>query len=227
MGIDQAELPAGLGWGRAFNIPFSLGVIHLVAGSWGDGVGGSQRGAWAAMGLVAGTQNLKMQLLPMGMEVCPYFNDQLKWVHWWCSGKESAYQCRRHRDMCLIPELGRSPGVGNGNLLQYSCLENSMDRRAWWTKSMGSQRIGHNWAHQCVQCEYTNIHLRNIISIKIYFKISFLNLIFKFPYQEPHGRNYYSIKILSFTSIKHLVGQKVGSGFFPPYDVTEKLKQTF
>ena len=32
----------------------------------------------------------------------------------------------------LISELGRSPGVGNGNQLQYSCLENSMDRGAWW-----------------------------------------------------------------------------------------------
>ena len=31
----------------------------------------------------------------------------------------------------LIPELGRSPEEGNGNLLQYSCLENSMDRGAW------------------------------------------------------------------------------------------------
>ena len=31
------------------------------------------------------------------------------------------------RDSGLIPELGRSPGVGNGNLLQNSCLENSMD----------------------------------------------------------------------------------------------------
>ena len=30
-----------------------------------------------------------------------------------------------------IPGLGRSPGVGNGNLLQYSCLENSMDRGVW------------------------------------------------------------------------------------------------
>ena len=30
-----------------------------------------------------------------------------------------------------IPGLGRSPGEGNGNLLQYSCLENSMDRGAW------------------------------------------------------------------------------------------------
>ena len=34
------------------------------------------------------------------------------------------------RDLSLIPELERSPGVGNGNLLQYSCLENSMDRGA-------------------------------------------------------------------------------------------------
>ena len=32
----------------------------------------------------------------------------------------------------LIPGLGRSPGEGNGNPLQYSCLENSMDGRAWW-----------------------------------------------------------------------------------------------
>ena len=32
------------------------------------------------------------------------------------------------RDMGLIPGLGRSPGVGSGNLLQYSCLENPMDR---------------------------------------------------------------------------------------------------
>ena len=35
------------------------------------------------------------------------------------------------RDMGSIPGLGRSPGEGNGNPLQYSCLENPMDRRAW------------------------------------------------------------------------------------------------
>ena len=35
-------------------------------------------------------------------------------------------------DSGLIPELGRSPGEGNGNPLQYSCLENPMDRGAWW-----------------------------------------------------------------------------------------------
>ena len=35
------------------------------------------------------------------------------------------------RDLSLIPGLGRSPGVGNGNILQYSYLENSKDRGAW------------------------------------------------------------------------------------------------
>ena len=34
-------------------------------------------------------------------------------------------------DSGLIPDLGRFPGGGNGNLLQYSCLENPMDRGAW------------------------------------------------------------------------------------------------
>ena len=34
-------------------------------------------------------------------------------------------------DMGSIPGLGRSPGEGNGNLLQYSCLRNPMDREAW------------------------------------------------------------------------------------------------
>ena len=36
------------------------------------------------------------------------------------------------RDACSIPGLGRSPGGGHGNLLQYSSLENPMDRGAWW-----------------------------------------------------------------------------------------------
>ena len=47
----------------------------------------------------------------------------------WLSGKEPAGDAR---DMGSIPGLGRSLGVGNGNKLQYSCLENSMDRGACW-----------------------------------------------------------------------------------------------
>ena len=41
------------------------------------------------------------------------------------------------RDMGLILGLGRSPGGGNGNPLQYSCLENFMDRGAWWATVHG------------------------------------------------------------------------------------------
>ena len=40
-------------------------------------------------------------------------------------------------DTGLIPGLGRAPGEGNGNPLQYSCLENSMDRGAWWAIVQG------------------------------------------------------------------------------------------
>ena len=47
-------------------------------------------------------------------------------------GKDSACQCRLGiKDTSWIPGLGRSPGGGNGNPLQYSCLENPMDRGAW------------------------------------------------------------------------------------------------
>ena len=41
------------------------------------------------------------------------------------------------RDMDLIPGLGRFPGIRNGNLLQYSCFENSTDRGAWWVTVHG------------------------------------------------------------------------------------------
>ena len=41
-----------------------------------------------------------------------------------------------------IPGLGRSPGVRNGNPLQYSCLENSMDRGTWWATVYGVAKNG-------------------------------------------------------------------------------------
>ena len=40
-------------------------------------------------------------------------------------------------DMGSIPGLGRSPGEGNGNPLQYSCLGNPTDREAWWATAHG------------------------------------------------------------------------------------------
>jgi len=56
-------------------------------------------------------------------------------------GKESVCNAG---DRASIPGLERSPGEGNGNPLQYSCLENSMYSGAWWAQSMGSQRVRHN-----------------------------------------------------------------------------------
>ena len=50
------------------------------------------------------------------------------------------------RDMGSIPGSGRSPGVGNGNPLQYSCLVNPMDRGAWWGYSPWGCRVGPDWA---------------------------------------------------------------------------------
>ena len=47
-------------------------------------------------------------------------------------------------DVGIIPESGRSLGEGNGNLFQYSCLENPMDRGAGGLQSRGSQRVRYN-----------------------------------------------------------------------------------
>ena len=56
-------------------------------------------------------------------------------------GKESACSAR---DPCLIPGWGRSPGEGNDKPLQYSCLENPMDRGAWRATAHGVARVGHD-----------------------------------------------------------------------------------
>ena len=47
-------------------------------------------------------------------------------------------------DLLSIPGSGRSPGEGNGNPLQYSCLENLMDRGAWQATVNGVSRVGHD-----------------------------------------------------------------------------------
>ena len=59
------------------------------------------------------------------------------------------------RDASLTPALGRSTGGGNDNPLQYSYLENPMDRGAWWaTQSIGSQRVGQDWSKLACRPSY-------------------------------------------------------------------------
>ena len=62
----------------------------------------------------------------------PFHGFIVRQASWWLSGKEFAFNSGTEGNMALIPESGRSPGEGRGNPLQYSCLENPMDRGAWW-----------------------------------------------------------------------------------------------
>jgi len=57
------------------------------------------------------------------------------------NGKESACNAG---DQSSISGSGRSPGKRNGHLLQYSYLENSMNRRAWWATVHEVRRVGQN-----------------------------------------------------------------------------------
>ena len=69
------------------------------------------------------------------------------------SSKEPACQCRKPKRCRLDPGSGRSPGGGDSNPLQYSWLENPMDRGAWWATVHGvtSSQMQLNWLsmHTC------------------------------------------------------------------------------
>ena len=89
------------------------------------------------------------------------------WASWWLSAKEPT--CNTG-DTGLIPGSGRSPGWGNGNQLQYSCLENPMDRGSWlaivhrvsksqtWLK----RQLAHKCVHMCIDT-HTYIHVYTYI----------------------------------------------------------------
>ena len=64
------------------------------------------------------------------------------------------------RDTSLIPGSGISPGVINGNPLQYSCLENSMDRRAWQV----TVHVCQTWLSTALSCHYSRCGQKIIIS---------------------------------------------------------------
>ena len=82
--------------------------------------------------------------------------------------KEPAGHCRRLRDLGLIPGSGRSPGGGHGNPLQYYCLENPMDRGAWWDTVHGVAK-----SQTCLKQLSTHTYMQWIVRIIII--IYFLN----------------------------------------------------
>ena len=61
-------------------------------------------------------------------------------VYHWLRGKESTCSAEDAGEAGSIPGLGRSPVGGNGNLLQYFCLESSTDRGTWWAVVQGFKK---------------------------------------------------------------------------------------
>ena len=67
-------------------------------------------------------------------------------------GSDSKASACDAEDPGSIPESGRSPGEGNGNPLQYSCLENPMDEGAWWATVHGITKS------QTQLSDFTSLH---------------------------------------------------------------------
>ena len=73
---------------------------------------------------------------------------------WWLI---SAYNAR---DLGLLPGSERSPGEGNGNPLQYSCLWNLMDGEAWRATVCRIERVRHEWASEPAKLKIKNVPIR-------------------------------------------------------------------
>ena len=71
------------------------------------------------------------------------------------------------RNASLIPGLKRSPGEGNSKPLQYSCLENSMDRGAWWATVHRVAKIQTQLSHLGHICAHTHKHTHIFIEIDL------------------------------------------------------------
>ena len=124
-------------------------LAHVSVGCMGDFSVSSWLG-WSWMILTASLTQLWAQLSCLGwqsrlgwlgfLSCSPSFSrnpDQPSGFPGGASGKESTCQCGRHKRHGFDPWVRKIPGGGHGNPLQYSCLENPMDRGAWWLKVHG------------------------------------------------------------------------------------------
>ena len=100
-----------------------------------------------------------MALLTAVIKIQAYEND------FWLSSKES--NCSAG-DLGLIPGLGRFPGEGNNNPLQYSCLGNLMDRGAWWATVHGVSKESDTTKQLSLQ--FTSFNLMSLEERKIRFR---------------------------------------------------------
>ena len=98
-------------------------------------------------------------------------------------GKESACNAG---DLGLIPGLERSPGEGNGNPLQYSCLEHFTDRGAWWTTVHG---VAKSWTQGSNSCFH------------FHFLCTYLSSIYNLLYIRPLAKSTHCTRSIVFAAI--------------------------
>ena len=99
----------------------------------------------------------------------------------WLSGKQSACNAG---DAGSIPGLGRFPGRGNGNPLQYACLGNPMDRGAWWATVHGVTELD--------IAEWLSTHA------SMSWNVDLKRLVFVFPSPPPPAQTTHNLKQISF-----------------------------
>ena len=89
------------------------------------------------------------------------------WASLVVSGKEPACQSRRH----MFNPTGKSPGEGNGNIAQYSCLGNPMVRGAWWATAHGVAKESVTINNKCLLWRNNYLDLLPIFLLGLFFLI--------------------------------------------------------
>ena len=106
-----------------------------------DGIGGCGQGMLQIVFVLLSLFKIRSRYLCRLWEIkiLPFVNVQNGTSHVALVVK-SLLPMQETQETGLIPGSGRSPGVGNGNQFQYSCLENSMDKGAWWAAVHGATK---------------------------------------------------------------------------------------
>ena len=117
--------------------------------------------------------NLPLRLNPRihGPRLVTLFPEQLSLF---CSSHQRAFLVAQrvknllamHKTRGLIHGSGRSPGEGNGYPLQYSCLQNPMDRGAWWAADQGVATVRYDWVTNTLTSPPVATHWREHYSGK-------------------------------------------------------------
>ena len=128
------------------------------------------------------------------------------------------------RDAGSVPGLRRSPGEGNGDPLQCSCLGNPMDRGAWRATVHRVQRVGHDWAHICtlLVSSLRNLCLPWSLRISSCFS-SLCFIVLYFAYKSQSDRS--SMKKTWNKIITSLTPKPVI--FSPPYFIIQGFQWVF